>query len=58
MMWNGCSPMSSRILLVEDDPVNLYAISSILKAEGYHISVAPSGQKALEIEEIRHAEKA
>jgi len=40
--------MSSRILLVEDDPSNIDAITSILKSEGYHISVATSGTRALD----------
>lgn len=38
-----------NILLVDDDTVNLHAASSILRAEGYGITVANSGKAALEI---------
>ncbi len=39
----------NRILLVEDEPVNIQAVSGILKDQGYHVSVATSGVKALEV---------
>lgn len=39
----------NRILLVEDEPVNIQAVSGILKDQGYQVSVATSGQKALEV---------
>jgi signal transduction histidine kinase len=38
-----------HILLVDDDPVNLQAASSILRTEGYGITVANSGKDALVI---------
>src|SRR5262245_50362677 len=41
--------MSSRILLIEDAPANIQAVSSILKEQGYQISVATSGQQGLEL---------
>src|SRR5262245_49169526 len=41
--------MSSRILVVDDAPVNIQALSGTLKAQGYQISVATSGQQALEV---------
>ncbi len=39
----------NRILLVEDEPVNIQAVSGILKDQGYQVSVATSGTKALEV---------
>lgn len=39
----------NRILLVEDEPVNIQAVSGILKDQGYQVSVATSGAKALEV---------
>ncbi|MBS2037757.1 response regulator [bacterium] len=39
----------NRILLVEDEPVNIQAVSGILKDHGYQVSVAISGAKALEV---------
>jgi len=39
----------NRILLVEDEPVNIQAVSGILKGQGYQVSVATSGAKALEV---------
>jgi len=41
--------MTSRILLVEDAPANIQAVSSILKENGCQISVATSGQQALDL---------
>ncbi|MBT9583920.1 response regulator [bacterium] len=41
--------MISRILLVEDEPGNIQAVSAILKEQGYQISVATSGLQALEV---------
>jgi len=38
-----------NILLVDDDTINLLAASSILRTEGYGITVANSGNAALEI---------
>jgi adenylate cyclase len=42
-------PIVNRILLVEDEPVNIQAVSGILKDQGYQVSVATSGSKALEV---------
>ncbi|MFN8612525.1 MAG: adenylate/guanylate cyclase domain-containing protein [Vulcanimicrobiota bacterium] len=39
----------SRILLVEDEPVNIQAVSGVLKEQGYQVSVATSGAKALDV---------
>lgn len=36
-----------RLLLVEDEPSNIDALSAILRQEGYQISVATTGAKAL-----------
>jgi adenylate cyclase len=41
--------MNSRILLIEDAPANLQALSAILKEQGYQISVATSGQQGLDL---------
>ena len=41
--------MGSRILVVDDTPANIQALSSILKEKGYQISVAINGKQALEI---------
>ena len=41
--------MNSRILLIEDAPANIQALSAILKEQGYQISIATSGQQALEL---------
>lgn len=40
--------MTSRILIVDDAPANIQILSSILKGEGYQISVATNGRQALE----------
>lgn len=40
---------ASRILLVEDEPVNIQALSAVLKDEGYQMSVATNGQQALDL---------
>ena len=45
---------SGRILIVEDTPANIQTLSAILKEQGYQISVATNGRKALQvIERIR-----
>ena len=41
--------MTSRILLIEDAPANIQALSAILKEQGYQISVATSGQQGLDL---------
>ena len=41
--------MTSRILIVEDAPANIQALSAILKAESYQISVAINGRQALDV---------
>ena len=46
--------MSARILVVEDTPANIQALSTILKGSGYQVSVATNGKQALEVlERIR-----
>jgi len=46
--------ITSRILLIEDEPMNIQALSAILKEHGYQISVATSGQQAIDLlERIR-----
>jgi adenylate cyclase len=41
--------MNSRILVVDDTPANIQALSAILKEKGYQISVATNGKQALEV---------
>ncbi len=41
--------MSGRILVVDDTPANLQALSATLKEKGYQVSVATSGPQALEL---------
>ena len=41
--------MNSRILVVDDTPVNLQALSTILKEQGFQVSVATNGRQALEL---------
>lgn len=41
--------MGSRILVVDDTPANIQALSSILREKGYQISVATNGKQALDI---------
>ena len=38
----------SRILIVEDAPANIQALTAILRDQGYAISVATNGQRALQ----------
>src|SRR5437899_9484907 len=41
--------MSSRVLIVDDAPANIQALSATLKDKGYQISVATNGKQALEV---------
>jgi class 3 adenylate cyclase len=41
--------MISRILLIEDAPANIQALSAVLKDQGYQVSVATSGQQGLDL---------
>jgi adenylate cyclase len=43
--------MNSRILVVDDTPANIQALSATLKGQGYQISVATNGRQTLEIVE-------
>lgn len=40
---------TSRILIVEDAPANIQALTATLKEKGYQISVATNGKQALEV---------
>lgn len=42
-------PAASRILVVDDTPENVMALTAILKRKGYQISVATNGRQALEV---------
>jgi adenylate cyclase len=45
----GTQPAKGRILVVDDTPANIQALSGTLKAKGYQLSVATNGKQALEI---------
>ena len=38
-----------KILLVDDDARNLYALTKVLKAKGFNVEVAPNSFKALDL---------
>ena len=42
-------PREPRLLLVDDTPANLQVLCEVLEARGYNISIALSGQQALDI---------
>ncbi len=41
--------MGSRILVVEDDPQNLYLVKFLLERAGHEVLVAVDGQQAVEV---------
>lgn len=41
--------MAARILVVEDDPQNLYLVKFLLERAGYEVSVATDGIQAVEV---------
>lgn len=41
--------MESRLLLIEDEPANLAALSAILRDRGYQTSIATSGEQGLQL---------
>jgi signal transduction histidine kinase len=43
------SPADSRILIVDDAPANIQALTAILRDRGYQLSVATNGRQALEV---------
>ena len=43
------SPDNRRILIVEDAPANIQALTAVLRNEGYKLSVATNGRQALEV---------
>ncbi|MCE5328642.1 MAG: response regulator [Planctomycetaceae bacterium] len=45
---------ANRILIVEDAPANIQALTAILKEQGYQISVATNGRQALHVIEKIH----
>ncbi len=42
-------PANQRLLLVDDDVRNLFALAKVLRQKGFMVEIAPSGAKALEI---------
>jgi signal transduction histidine kinase len=48
--FNGAIKLQhSRVLLVDDDPINLIVVSGLLTPEGYTLSEASSGEEALSV---------
>jgi len=46
--------VNERILVVDDTPANIQAVTAILKTQGYQLSVATNGKQALDVlEKIR-----
>src|SRR3954453_18815934 len=43
------APRQGRILVVDDAPANIQAVTSILREHGYQISVATNGRQALQV---------
>ena len=43
------SPADSRVLIVEDAPTNIQALTSVLRKTGYQVSIATNGRQALEV---------
>jgi len=43
------APRQGRILVVDDAPVNIQAVTAILREHGYQISVATNGRQALSV---------
>ena len=43
------APHQGRILVVDDAPANIQAVTSILREHGYQISVATNGRQALSV---------
>jgi class 3 adenylate cyclase len=41
--------MNERILVVDDTPANIQTVASILKGQGYQLSVATNGKQALDV---------
>jgi len=41
--------MPSRILVIEDEPVNIQTLSTLLKERGYNINIATNGRQGLEV---------
>ncbi|MBV9656914.1 MAG: sigma-54-dependent Fis family transcriptional regulator [Verrucomicrobia bacterium] len=46
---NADSSANAKLLLVDDNPVNLRVLSDALEPAGHHVLVAPSGEVALKI---------
>lgn len=42
-------PADSRILVVEDSPANIQALTAILRNQGYLVSIASNGRQALKV---------
>ncbi len=49
----GLSPPDARILVVDDEPVNLQVLSNHLVSAGYEVELAASGSEALALAEKR-----
>lgn len=38
-----------RILLIDDDPRNIFALSAVLRSKGYHVLTCTSAQEGIEL---------
>ena len=47
-MLEGSDALQGKVLLVDDEPVNLKVLQTILKSKGYQIRTAANGQEALQ----------
>ena len=45
--WENITPAAYTILLVDDDPNQLFLFSTLLEGEGYRVITAASGREAL-----------
>lgn len=52
----GHSPSLGRILVVDDQPGNLRAVSMLLSRQGYEVLTAESGERALDLARECHAD--
>ena len=48
MMFSENLAGTTKILYIDDDPVNCSLIKRVLEAYGYHVSLAPNGLRGLE----------
>lgn len=47
-------PVAPLILLVEDNPANIFTIKNYLEAKGYQVLIAQDGEKAISLTKLKH----